>query len=115
LVAAITIAGVILALAAASIGRNKLVICGRGTILERIAQSVTSKLGAGVVDGAHGSYCTVPSTASWVLAGAILLAFVALALIVGHVAARRRLPGPPDSFDTADPVAAGPWSPVPQP
>jgi hypothetical protein len=82
LVAGIALAGIVSAIAAASIGRSTLVICGRGNVLDRIAQSVTRLLGGGVIDGPRGSYCVVPSMAAWLLAAVVLVAFCALTLTV---------------------------------
>jgi hypothetical protein len=82
------------------------VICGQGNLLARIAQRVTTPLGAGVVDGANGSFCTVPSTASWVVGGAVLLAFLALAFVVRRLAMRSRSPKSADGRSAILPAAS---------
>jgi hypothetical protein len=85
-VAGIALAGIVSAVVAAAIGRNTTVICGRGNVLDRIAQWVTVPLGAGVIDGPTGSYCVVPSTTAWLLAGVVLVASCALAVTVRRLA-----------------------------
>jgi len=80
LVAFVAFVGVVLALAIATIGPNTNVICGRGNLLERIAQKYP--FAGGVIDGANASYCTVPSTGSWIVSGVVLVAFIFLALVV---------------------------------
>jgi len=64
---------------------SRAVVCGQGNVLEQLAQNVTRPLGAGHIDSASASYCTVPTTAAWLLA---LAAFI-LCVWVGTILARK--------------------------
>ena len=44
-------------------------------------------LGAGAIEGPDGSYSVVPSTTAWILAGVVLVAFLALAVVVRRLTA----------------------------
>jgi len=76
------------AVLAAVVGPSATVTCGQWHLLNRVAQGITQPLGAGHIDGASGSSCTVPATTSWVLATAVIL----IATASGHAIARRRRP-----------------------
>jgi hypothetical protein len=96
-VSGIVLAGIVAAVVAAAAGPSTTVICGRGGLLDRIAQFATRFYGGGVIDGATANYCVVPSTAAWLLATVLLLAFCALAITVRRRAGDSRRAGPVDA------------------
>ena len=81
---AATLAGaVLLSAVTAGIGpEDHTVICGRGHILNRLAQAIMEPLGVGHIDGPVANYCVVPSTAAWLLAAAVFLSVVAVVFFV---------------------------------
>jgi hypothetical protein len=85
------VAGSALALVAAALvaglGPEHTVVCGRGSLLDRVAQALTQPLGAGHVDGPSASWCTVPTAGAWLLA---VLAALAILEVTFLVARRRR-------------------------
>jgi hypothetical protein len=86
--AAIVLGGLCLLAVVAALGPSETVVCGRGHVLNRLAQSISQRLGGGHIDGATASYCTVPATSAWIAATGVFLASVVLAVIV---AGRARL------------------------
>jgi hypothetical protein len=83
--------GLALGVAAAMLGPSEAIGCGGGHLLDRLAQRIMQPLGAGQVDGASATSCTVPSTASWLLAVAAILVAAGVTLTT----ARRGKPVPP--------------------
>jgi hypothetical protein len=77
----IVLAGLPGAVVAAALGPSTEVICGRGNVLDRLAQDVMRPLGAGHIDAAGGSLCVVPSTRAWFMAAAVLLASVLASIL----------------------------------
>jgi hypothetical protein len=73
----------------AALGPEAEVVCGRGHVLDRLAQAIMHPLGAGHIDGASASFCAVPSTTAWPMAAA---AFVAVAASELFLLDRRRAP-----------------------
>ena len=85
-VIAVVAVGLVVAGVAAALGPGDHVICGRGHALNRLAQALMERLGAGHIDGPAANYCAVPSTIGWLMAAATFLIVVA----IGTAAVYRR-------------------------
>jgi len=72
----VLVAALVAAAVVAGLGPESRVVCGRGHVLDRLAQAVMRPLGAGHIDGPAASLCVVPSTVAWTMAGITLLAAV---------------------------------------
>jgi hypothetical protein len=57
-------------------------VCDSGHWLDRRWQSVSQGLGTGHIDGVSASYCTVPSTITWISAGLVVAGGIAIAAAV---------------------------------
>jgi hypothetical protein len=82
-VAATLAVGAAAAVAVAALGRSEDIVCGTSHVLDRLADSVSGAMGAGAIDGPTASFCTVPSTSSWLMAGFLFLLAAVLAVRVG--------------------------------
>lgn len=79
---------VVVAAFVAGLGPEAEVVCGRGDVLDRVAQAVMQPLGGGHIDSASASYCVVPSTTAWLMSALTLIGVLAVTFIV----VRRRGP-----------------------
>ena len=73
-------------------GSDEVIVCGSGTALDRVAEDVNRGLGAGHIDGATATSCTVPSDGAWIGALGALAVVVALTIAVSVRLARRSPP-----------------------
>ncbi len=85
--------GGVLALVVLLMGPSAAVVCEDGHVLNRIAQDVGQRFGAGHIDGPRGNFCTVPADGTWIAAGAVLVAVV-LTVFVLRGRSRTRPSGP---------------------
>lgn len=76
---------------AASLGPEKVIVCGTGGRLDRVTQVLTQALGAGHIDGATASWCTLPSAAAWAVADLAFLVAAGVGLVLVGAPARRRV------------------------
>jgi hypothetical protein len=88
-IVALLVGALIAATVVAAVGPEDTVICGEGHALNRLAQAIMQPLGAGHIDGPAATYCVVPSTVAWLLAGVVLLAGVIAVVLVARRARRR--------------------------
>ena len=77
---------------AASLGPEATVVCGTGPLLDRAGQRVMHALGAGAIDSARGSFCTVPTATGWALADLAFVVIVVVGLMLSVASAWRRDP-----------------------
>jgi hypothetical protein len=79
LVAAVSLAAFALA---ASLGPGNVFVCGTGDRLDRVTQVLTQALGAGHIDSATASSCTLPSAAAWAIADLAFLVAAGVGLVL---------------------------------
>jgi hypothetical protein len=92
LAAGLLLIGLALAFLLAANGPSKLIPCGGGNFLDRLAASIGHALGGGTVDSATGGACReeVPRAGTWALS--LTLATVSLALPIFVLTRRRNSP-----------------------
>jgi hypothetical protein len=88
LIGIVAVAGLVAASAILGLGPSHSILCGTGSVPDRVVTSLASRLGGGEVDSPSGSYCETPQLRTWLLAAGVLL------VVSGAVAAglRRRSP-----------------------
>src|SRR3954451_10175455 len=81
----LVVAGFVLVL-----GPSTEVVCGAGSLLDRLAPRAPQPLGAGHIDGPLATLCTVPTFAAWLVALAALIPVTAAGMWLAGRSPRSR-------------------------
>jgi hypothetical protein len=75
---------VLLATVVVVAGPSNEVVCGTGSVLDRLAQGVMQPLGGGHIDSADATLCVVPSPTSWLIGALVLVVGLAATFLVAQ-------------------------------
>jgi hypothetical protein len=79
---------VLLATAVVVAGPSDEVVCGTGSVPDRLAQGVIQPLGGGHIDAVDATLCVVPSPTTWLVGTLVLVVGLGAVLLVARRAKR---------------------------